>query len=112
MWQKIKDTVSIIFLVLFVGSCFFDPKSLSQSVSSPSTKEIDLTPRSYGNMTYIPIQRTGILNQNHPVVFEAIKNWQDANPDRRIVDFEMDMQQEAYFVQATTFGVMILSEPK
>ena len=106
--KRLAATIAILLLALVLMGCTTPPQPTTTApylVSSPVTTSSE-------NWDYISFNDLyGTLNDrdNAKVVGSVIKQWEDAHPDREIVDIDVIYSQNAYTTSAQIHGISIYS---
>lgn len=104
MDKRIVLLLAVVALVL--SGCQTTPAA-QQPVAANSPQVVNVSP----NWEYIGLDRLGSIPENQVLIGNAIWNWEQAHPDRRIVSLQIDYRQADY-LQPWIFGIMIYSETR
>lgn len=112
MIRTIISFVLVTIISILVVGCAPQPSSENPAYLDGPPSPSDSLKTQDGEVTsYISIDLAGMPDKHDQVIEKAFQDWQTANPDREIVDFQIIFQPYSHG-PSRTYGIYILSQPK
>ena len=103
--KKIMIRLLPVFVFIILVGCGGPVHSVTPDL--PPTPSVTGGIVEIGHMVYIPLNLDGDLEANIESVMMAVKVWEEENPSRQVVDFDIVYDQAAYATSPMTYGVTI-----